>query len=155
VEPPAALDDVRVGGLAIGEGIAVDEGAPLVVRWRTVEGRAAGDQVVVDVSSQSGASVRCAFADDGNGIVPAWVMSSATLGALPATATLAVHRLRQRAFASSGVDVGEVRIDLAVVGRIIVASPDRAFADRASADRASADRASADRAVAGSLAPAP
>jgi hypothetical protein len=118
VEPPPALEDVRVGGFILGDGMPLDVGAPVSVRWRVPEGPKASDVVVVDVSSQAGASVRCSFRDEGYGVLPAWVVGNAA----PANATVTVHRLRQRAFASPGVDAGELRFDVAVMGRVVVAS---------------------------------
>jgi hypothetical protein len=119
VEAPASLEDVRINGGTLADGLIVDEGSPVSVRWRAPEGLpTGGDVILVDVSGDSGASVRCAFQDDGHGVLPAWVVGS---GASVGSATLTVHRLRQRAFASPGVDTGEVRFDLGVMGRIVMA----------------------------------
>lgn len=125
-EAPAALEDVRIGGTALTDGASLDEGAPVTVRWRTAEGAAtpraepSGDIVLVDVSAESGASFRCSFPDEGKAVLPAWMLRSSTLGALPATATLSVHRIRGRSFALPGIDAGEVRFDLSVMGRVVV-----------------------------------
>jgi hypothetical protein len=134
-EAPLALEDVRVGGrdggdpqtpgpagTALADGAALDEGAAVTVHWRSPEARTT-DVVLVDVSAASGAQVRCSFRDEGAGVVPGWILRSTTLGALPATATLSVHRVRERAFSSPGIDAGEVRFDLSVMGRIFVTSP--------------------------------
>jgi hypothetical protein len=154
VEAPASLEDVRINGGALVDGLIVDEGSPVSVRWRASEGlrtRTSGDVVLVDVSTDSGASVRCAFQDDGHGVLPAWVVGS---GAAVGSATLTVHRLRQRAFASPGVDTGEVRFDLGVMGRIVMghggqpSAPDRA-APGSAPDRA-APGSAPDRAAPGS-----
>jgi hypothetical protein len=125
VEAPASLEDVRINGGALADGLIVDEGSPLSVRWRGPEGlRTGGDVVLVDVSADSGASVRCAFQDDGHGVLPAWVVGNV------GSATLTVHRLRQRAFASPGVDTGEVRFDLGVMGRIVMGHGQASAPDR-------------------------
>jgi hypothetical protein len=118
VEAPPALEDVRVGGAPLTDGLVVDESAPASIRWRVPDGlRMGGDMILVDVGAESGASVRCAFQDDGHGVVPAWVLSGGS-------ATLAVHRVRERAFASPGVDAGEVRFDLAVMSRVVIGHAD-------------------------------
>jgi hypothetical protein len=122
-DAPPALADVRVDDAALGEGVTLGEDTAATLRWRAPEGREAarrGDIVFVDVSAQSGAQVRCVFQDDGRGVLPAWVLRPATLGSLPATVTLAVHRVRERSFLASGLDAGEVRFDLAVLGRATV-----------------------------------
>ncbi len=130
-DAPPALEDVRIGDVALEDGTALDEGAPVTVRWRApIDGRGApqvaGDLVLVDVSAASGASIRCSFRDEGRAVLPGWILRAGTLGPLPATATLAVHRVRQRAFASPGIDAGEVRFDLSIRGRVLVTSGDRA-----------------------------
>jgi len=118
-EAPAAPEDVRVGGVALASGLALDEGAPLAVSWLAAGGRH-DDLVVIDVSAESGASVRCTFHDEGRAVVPGWITRGANLGALPATATVSLHRVRERAFAATGIDTGEVRFDLSVTGRLVV-----------------------------------
>jgi hypothetical protein len=135
-EAPSALEDVRVSGAALADGIALDEGAPVTVVWRESGGpldasspASRGDLVLIDVSASSGASIRCSFRDSGKAVLPGWILRSTTLGALPATATVAVHRVRERAFASPGIDTGEVRFDLSVIGRVFVTSPPAARAD--------------------------
>jgi hypothetical protein len=126
-EAPASPEDVRVGGASLGDAPLLGD-APTVVagatpiRWREPASVEKGreDLVIVDVAAESGASVRCAFRDEGRGVVPAWVWSASSLGALPTTATVAVHRVRERAFAIGGLDAGAVRFDLSVVGRVTV-----------------------------------
>ena len=120
VDAPPALDDVRVGGAARLDGVTLEQGAPVTVQWRpaTVSDARSGDLVLVDVSAESGASVRCTFRDEGRGVLPAWVMRSSVLGVLPATAALSVHRVRERAFAAPGIDTGEVRFDPRPSGRV-------------------------------------
>ncbi|APR83309.1 Hypothetical protein A7982_08658 [Minicystis rosea] len=122
-EAPAAPEDVRVGELSLGESPVIGLGEPALVRWRAATSDKGRDDVVlVDVTATSGASVRCAFADAGQASIPAWVFGTGTLGALPATATLSVHRVRERSLSVSGFDAGAVRFDLSVVGRITVAN---------------------------------
>ncbi len=123
-EAPPALADVRVDGAAFSDGVTLDEDTAATVRWLPALGRDAareGDVVFVDVSAPSGAQIRCTYPDEGKGVLPAWVLRPATIGALPASVTLAVHRVRERSFLASGLDAGEVRFDLAVLGRATVA----------------------------------
>ena len=125
-EAPPALEDVRVGDAALADGVWLDEGTPAALRWsaaRPEKTRGARDVVLVDVSAASGTSIRCAFRDDGHAVLPGWVLREATLGALPATATLTVHRVRERSFVAPGINAGEVRFDLSVIGRIFVSAP--------------------------------
>jgi hypothetical protein len=126
-DAPAAPEDVRVGDVALGDAPVIGASSALL-HWRAEPAteKTREDLVFVDVSAQSGASVRCAFRDTGRGAVPAWVFNAGTLGPLPATATLSLHRVRERAFAVSGLDAGAVRFDLSVVGKITVTSGTRA-----------------------------
>jgi hypothetical protein len=117
-DAPAAPDDVRVGGGALADGVTLEEGAPAQVRWRRAAAPSRDDLILVDVSAASGKVVRCAFADTGEATVPG---SRLSLDG----GTLAVHRIRQRTFGTSGIDLGEIRFDLAVIGRVTVAP--RAF----------------------------
>jgi hypothetical protein len=121
-DAPPALDEVRVAGVPLLDGVTVEQGSPVTVQWRagSVDDARSGDLVLVDVSTESGASVRCTFRDEGRGTLPAWVMRPSVLGGLPATAALSVHRVRARSFAASGIDIGEVRFDLSVMGRVVV-----------------------------------
>jgi hypothetical protein len=129
-DAPAAPEDVRVGGAALAEGVALEAGVQATVQWRAAEigPKTRDDLVLIDVSAPSGASIRCAFKDDGQALLPAWVLRASSLGPLPATATLAVHRVRERSFVAPGLDAGEVRFDLSVVGRAIVAPAGHASA---------------------------
>jgi hypothetical protein len=126
-EAPAVPEDVRVGGAALADGVlAMDGAANAVVRWSS-DGplRARGsaeDLIYTDLTAASGAAVRCAFSDEGRGEIPASVVQRVAFGALPATATLSVHRVRLGTFIGPGIDLGEVRFDLAVVGRAIIAA---------------------------------
>ena len=122
-DAPAAPEDVRLGDVMLGDAPAIEEGS-ISVRWRadpqSSAAKGAEDLVLVDITAASGASVRCTFADSGRGVLPAWVWSSSELGALPASATVAVHRVRERSFVVPGLDTGAVRFDLSVVGRVTV-----------------------------------
>jgi hypothetical protein len=112
-EAPPPLDDVRVSGAPLVDGVSVEPGAPVVIQWRPTEGARSRDVVLVDVSAENGAAVRCTFADAGRGILPA--------SALPASpVALTVHRVRERTFVAPGIDAGEIRFDLSVMGRVVV-----------------------------------
>jgi hypothetical protein len=117
-EAPPAPEDVRVGGVSLGEGIALEEGVGADVRWRQGD-PSKGDFVFIDVSGSSGEAVRCAFRDTGEAVVPGGVLRTAELGG---PGTIAFHRVRRRALATiAGLDAGEMRFDLALVGRITLA----------------------------------
>jgi hypothetical protein len=121
-DAPAAPEDVRVGGVALTEGITLEDGVAAPVRWRSGD-PTRGDLVFIDVSGPSGATVRCSFKDAGEALVPGALLRSSPLGGHGATATLAFHRVRRRGFAPglAGLDAGEVRFDLSVVGRAVLA----------------------------------
>jgi hypothetical protein len=115
---PSAPEDVRVGGVLLTEGITLEDGVSAPVRWRSRD-VARGDLVFIDVSGASGAAVRCAFEDAGEALVPGALLRSAELGGSGAAATLSLHRVRRSSFAPglAGLDAGEIRFDLSVVGR--------------------------------------
>lgn len=121
---PATPEDVRVGGVALTEGITLEDGVSAPVRWRSGD-PAKGDLVFIDVRGPSGAAVRCSFEDTGEALVPGALLRSSPLGGHGATATLAFHRVRRRDFAPglAGLDAGEIRFDLSVVGRAVLAPP--------------------------------
>jgi hypothetical protein len=121
-EAPPPLDDVRVSGAPLLDSVTVEPGAPVTIQWSTAStpgGTRSGDLVLVDASADSGASVRCTFADRGFGVLPASALGSASAGAM----TLTVHRVRERSFMATGIDAGEIRFDLSVMGRVSVAPP--------------------------------
>ena len=122
-EAPAAPDDVRASGVLLTEGITIEDGVSLPLRWRSGD-TARGDLIFIDVTGASGAAVRCAFKDEGEAVVPGSLLRSPSLGATGATATLAFHRTRRRGFAPglAGLDAGEIRFDLSVVGRATLAA---------------------------------
>lgn len=121
-EAPAAPEDVRVGEVPLGEAPVLTAAESALIQWRAAEAAGAGDKdvVLVDVGAASGASVRCAFRDTGQAALPAWIFDAGALGPLPATASIAVHRVRERSVTVSGLDAGAVRFDLSVVGRVAV-----------------------------------
>ncbi|WP_437527902.1 hypothetical protein WME79_43795 [Sorangium sp. So ce726] len=124
-DAPAGPEEVRVGDAELADGVDLDAGVGAVVQWRADEGAEAGrarDIIYVDVTSAHGATVRCAFKDTGRGVIPGSLLDPSTLGPLPASATLAVHRTRQVPFNTSGIDLGEVRFDLSVNGRARIAA---------------------------------
>lgn len=123
-EAPAAPEDVRVGDIPLGEAPAIGAAESALIQWK-VPARAAtdggrADVVLVDVTADSGASVRCAFQDTGRAALPGWIFGAGTLDALPASPTITFHRVRERGFTVSGLDTGAVRFDLSVVGRVNV-----------------------------------
>ncbi|WP_437732937.1 hypothetical protein [Sorangium sp. So ce1335] len=124
-DAPAGPEEVRVGDADLADGVQLDAGVGAVVQWRADEGAEAGrsrDVIYVDVTSARGTAVRCAFKDTGRGVIPGSLLDPSTLGPLPADATLAVHRTRQVPFSASGIDLGEVRFDLSVIGRARIAA---------------------------------
>jgi hypothetical protein len=118
IEAPTAPDDVHVGGAPLNDAV-VDTRLPTPIEWNA---QPRGDQVVVDITVASGASVQCAFTDSGKATLPSWVISEKTLGRFPSVGTVRVHRLRQRTFAAAGIDAGELRFDLSVSGHVTFAS---------------------------------
>lgn len=116
-DAPPAPEDVRIGDAELADEVVLEEGASAVVRWRADEAASGDDRVYVDVAAASGAAVRCAFRDTGRGVVPGSALTAQAFGALPAGVTVAVRRVREAPFAAPGVDLGEVRFDLSVIGR--------------------------------------
>ena len=125
-DAPSAPEDVRIGGGLLADGPALEEAEAATVRWLRVDAVPAQGQqrdlVLIDVSAASGTSIRCAFRDTGKAVLPAWILGSGVLGPLPATATIAVHRVRERSFVAPGLDAGALRFDLSVVGHATVTS---------------------------------
>ncbi|WP_437674424.1 hypothetical protein [Sorangium sp. So ce131] len=121
-DAPAGPEEVRIGDVELADGVALDAGVGAVVQWRADEDGRAQDLIYVDVTSARGAAVRCSFKDAGRGVIPGSLLDPSTLGPLPANVTVAVHRTRQAPFSASGVDLGEVRFDLSVIGRARIAA---------------------------------
>jgi hypothetical protein len=119
-DAPAGPEDVRIGELSLADDALLEEGVSALVRWRADGPQDVTDRVYVDVIAASGAAVRCAFMDEGRGVIPGAMLRAQSLGSLPASVTVAVRRVREAAFAASGMDLGEVRFDLSVIGRATV-----------------------------------
>jgi hypothetical protein len=131
-EAPPAPEDVRVGDAPLREGIAIVEGATTQIQWRPapLPPSARGDLVVIDVRDASGSVVRCAFKDEeGKAVLPGSALRGSSLGEPTDAASIAFHRIRRRsfylgrasAFGAGGVDTGEIRFDLSVIGRTKIA----------------------------------
>jgi hypothetical protein len=118
VEAPASPAGVEVDGAPLGStSLEARRGRPLMLRWQPGTAR---DLVYVDVDPVPGSPgdrVRCAMADTGAGVVSAM--------AIPETPALsmAVHRVRVTPLRASAGEVGTAHFDLAVTGRVKVASP--------------------------------
>jgi hypothetical protein len=122
---PGGPEKVRIDDADLTDGIELDEGVSAVVQWQTADAGGTSkteDIVYVDVTSARGAAVRCAFTDIGHGKIPGLFLRASALGPLPTSATIAVHRVRQMQFTAPGVDLGEVRFDLSVLGRAKIAA---------------------------------
>jgi hypothetical protein len=119
-DAPAGPEDVRLGDIELSADALLEEGVSAIVRWRADGPEDIEDRVYVDVIAASGATMRCAFRDTGRGVIPGSMLRAQALGALPASVTVAVRRVREVAFAAPGVDLGEVRFDLSVIGRATV-----------------------------------
>lgn len=127
-EAPRALERVGVGENALEDGVVLEAGTGAVVHWEGQHSEAAApvdhdDLIYVDVLAPNGSAVRCAYLDQGQGAIPGYFLRSEIWGALPVSATLAVHRIRQGSFTASGVDLGELRFDLSVVGPASISGP--------------------------------
>ena len=125
-EAPSAPTDVHIAGRALAEGIELLAGEPVDITWRGTApsnerspADAPGDDLAyVEIVAENGVAARCAFEDQGRGLLPASLLRDASFGALPMAATLAVHRVRQGTFQVSSIDVGEVRFDLSVIAGV-------------------------------------
>jgi hypothetical protein len=127
-EAPRALEGVAVGESPLDEGIVLEAGTAAVVHWLATREAATEDYddlIYVEVTAPSGSAVRCAYLDEGEGIIPASFLREDVWGTLPASATIAVHRVRQGSFTSSGIDLGELRFDLSVIGPASITGPRR------------------------------
>lgn len=125
-DAPSIPDDVRVGTATLSEGVTLDPNDAAVVRWRTDDALRARsgseDMVYVDVTAATGAAIRCVFTDEGRGVIPASMLSSSSLGPQPSSVSIGVHRVRLGSFVGPGVDLGEVRFDLSVIGRATISA---------------------------------
>jgi len=128
-EAPPAPDDVRIGDTLLRDGVTLQPGEGVTLQWPSSADRSRGDVVVIDVrgaadrlGSASADAVRCAFADEGKAVLPA-----SSLSQRGGAASIAFHRIRRRAFdigrtAGPGIEMGEVRFDLSVIGRATFAA---------------------------------
>ncbi len=115
-------EDVRVGDEALADGVALTEGGAdhralaCARRGAPPTGRPATSSFI-DVSAASGAlRALPPYRDRQGRWYPAGSCARPRSGALLATATLSVHRVRERTFAAPGIDAGEVRFDLSIDG---------------------------------------
>jgi hypothetical protein len=132
IDGPAAPADVRVGDRDLSAALELEAGTDATVRWRVGSDSSPGDLVYVDVASSSGAVLRCAFPDGGEGVLPG-AMLGTVLGQAPSDpglrlerldVSVAVHRVREAGLAEAGgLDGGEMRFDLGVVGHGTLAAP--------------------------------
>ncbi len=101
---PGLLAGITVDSTALGELTTVATKAPIFLSWTP---GAANDVVYAELATKNGSSaLRCTFRDDaGAGVVPASAFGGAGSG------ELSLHRVHSEAFASGGVDAGEVRFD--------------------------------------------
>jgi hypothetical protein len=129
-EAPAAPDEVQVGDALLREGVTVVEGTATPVQWRSDVSAVRGDLMVIDVRSAGGSLVRCAFKDeDGKAVLPGSALRGSSPGEPADAASIAFHRIRRRSFylgrapgfGAGGVDTGEIRFDLSVIGRAKIA----------------------------------
>ena len=100
---PPELADVRVGGEDASAASVVFSTAAVNLGW---EPGAPADLVYVDVRAQ-GATVRCAFPDNGEAQIPPEAFAVGDEG------TLGIHRLHREAIHAAGIDSGEMRFDFA------------------------------------------
>ncbi len=101
---PGLLAGIAVGATPLAELATVSTKSAIFLSWAP---GVAGDLVYVELATQNGSTaLRCTFRDDaGAGVVGASAFSGAGAG------ELSLHRLHSEAFASGGVDAGEVRFD--------------------------------------------
>jgi hypothetical protein len=114
---PSELRGLHLGGIEAHEGepVMLTAAGPVDLTWQAGE---AGntDAIYVDLSNLHGTvNLRCAFADDGHGTLPA--------SALRDDGSISVHRVRREALVRTGIERGEVRFDLARVIAFHVHAP--------------------------------
>lgn len=120
-EAPPAPDDVRIGDALLRDGVTLQAGEDVTLQWPSSADRR-NDRVVVDVRGAGDRTVRCAFSDEGRAVLPAWSLSQRS-----GAASIAFHRIRSRSFeigrsAGPGIETGEIRFDLSVIGRATFAA---------------------------------
>ena len=104
---PSELRGLHLGGVEAraSEPVLLTAAGPAELSWQAGEAGTT-DSIYVDVSNLHGTvNLRCAFADDGHGTLPA--------AALREDGAISVHRVRREALVRTGIERGEVRFDLA------------------------------------------
>jgi hypothetical protein len=104
---PSELRGLHLAGVEAraNEAVVVAAAGPAELSWQAGEAGTT-DSIYVDVSNLHGTvNLRCAFADDGHGTLPA--------AALREDGSISVHRVRREALVRTGIERGEVRFDLA------------------------------------------
>jgi len=101
---PGLLAGITVDSTPLGEVTIIATKAPIFLAWNP---GVANDLVYAELATKNGATtLRCTFRDDaGAGVIPANAFVSAGAG------ELSLHRVHSEAFASGGIDAGEVRFD--------------------------------------------
>ncbi|MEJ7728619.1 MAG: hypothetical protein WKG00_05340 [Polyangiaceae bacterium] len=126
IDGPAAPAEVRVGDRDIAAVLQLEAGTDAPVRWRVGSDASPGDLVYVDVASSGGAVLRCAFPDGGEGVLPGGMLGTVLESSQRSSleVSVAVHRVREAGLAEAGgLDGGEMRFDLGVVGHGSLATP--------------------------------
>jgi hypothetical protein len=118
LDAPTAPEDVRLANEPLGSDIILPTTAPIALAWRPGQ---AQDVIYVDLTSARNPNgVRCAFSDVGAGVIPAELIREG-IGE-SANLSVAVHRVRLAGLSVPGIDQGEARFDLAVIGQATIAS---------------------------------
>lgn len=120
-EAPPGIEEIRIDEDDLADGVDLVEGSSAALSWAADASHAqasADDLVIVDLSAASGAIVRCTFKDEGHGVIPGAFLRAEALGPLPASLTITVHRVREASFSATGMDLGEVRFDLSLIGHV-------------------------------------
>ncbi|EYF06292.1 hypothetical protein [Chondromyces apiculatus] len=122
-DAPASPEDVRLGDVDLSDEAVIEEGKSVLLTWRALDTAHVDDRIYVDVIAASGAAVRCGFEDTGRGVLPASALHVRASEGQPTSVTVAVRRVREVPFAAHGIDFGEVRFDLSVLGKARLVSP--------------------------------
>src|SRR5262249_17486857 len=119
-EAPPAPDDVRIGDALLRDGVTLQPGESVTLQWSNAD-RVRGGVVVIDVGGAGDRTMRCAFADDGKAVLPA-----SSLVQRGGAASIAFHRIRRHMAdigrGGPGIEMGEIRFDLSVIGRATFAA---------------------------------
>jgi hypothetical protein len=117
IEPPPALEDVRVNGAPLGTDIEPSD--RFFVTFRPTQ---SPDRVIADVSAHVHgrlARVRCVSTTEAS-IDVKGVDARSVDGSIDLT----LHRLRVAEVRAPGLTTGELRFDLAVSGSVAIAQPE-------------------------------